>query len=387
MNTSSKGALVAGWFWLLFASVAFAAPQADSEKSDSEDNTTQSKSSKTPDVRGSEMKVKVEKGNFVAVPIPFHNPQLGWGLVLGAAYFYKQTEEQEKKQPASVSGIAAMYSENGSWALGIGQESYWDEDKWRITAAVGVADLDLDLLTPDGSGSGISADWLLEGEFLYAQIQRHIADRWYIGVLGRYIDFDQSIAIGLQPVDLGLDFSNDSKSVGLGISLERDSRDLPTNPYSGSLFKVSGLFNDKSLGSDATYESYKVAFRSYHKLSAPLVLAWEVRACQNSGTVPLWDACRVGLRGFSATDYMGKESALAQVEARWLISPRWGAVAFVGAGYMNDSLSGVRDDKAIPSYGVGARFAVMKAKRINLRVDYARSNDSDAWYLSAGEAF
>jgi hypothetical protein len=54
---------------------------------------------------------------------------------------------------------------------------------------------------------------------------------------------------------------------------------------------------------------------------------------------------------------------------------------------MNDSLSGVRDDKAISSYGVGARFMVMKAKRINVRVDYGRSNDSDAWYLSAGEAF
>jgi hypothetical protein len=372
---------------LLFAAVAFAQAQADNKQSTGEDKISQPRSSMTPDVRGSEMKVKFEKGHFVAVPLPFHNPQLDWGLAVGAAYFYKQTEEQKKEQPASVTGIAAMYSENGSWALGIGQESYWDEDKWRFTGAVGVADLDLDLLTSDGSGGGISADWLLEGEFLYAQIQRQIAHRWYFGVVGRYVDFDQSIAIDSQPMDLGLDFSNVSKSVGLGISLERDSRDLPTNPYSGSLFKVSGLFNDKSLGSDATYESYKLAFSSYHKLSAPLVLAWEVQACQNSGTAPLWDACRVGLRGFAATDYMGKESALAQVEARWLISPRWGAVAFAGAGYMNDSLSGLRDKDAIPSYGLGARFMVMKAKRINVRVDYARSNDSDAWYLSAGEAF
>jgi hypothetical protein len=84
---------------------------------------------------------------------------------------------------------------------------------------------------------------------------------------------------------------------------------------------------------------------------------------------------------------MGAESALGQVEARWQISKRWGAVAFAGVGYMNDSVSGLRDNEAIPSYGIGARFMVMAAKRINVRIDYGRSNDSDAWYLSAGEAF
>jgi hemolysin activation/secretion protein len=147
------------------------------------------------------------------------------------------------------------------------------------------------------------------------------------------------------------------------------------------------LFNDRSFGSDATYESYNVAFNSYHKLSAQFVLAWQVKACQISDKAPLWDACKVGLRGFPATEYMGTDSALGQVEARWQISRRWGAVGFAGAGYVKNSLAGLRDQEAIPSYGVGARFMVMKAKRINVRVDYARSNDSDAWYLSAGEAF
>jgi hypothetical protein len=377
-----------GCFLFLLAAVAFAEVKSDDGQSDSGDEKSQSRSSKTPDVRGSEMKVKLEKGHFIAVPIPQHNPQLDWGLVLGAAYFHKQTEEQKKAQPASVSGIAAYYSQNGSWALGLGQESYWDEDNWRFTGVLGAADLDLTLLVPDaGSDDGIGADWLLVGEFLAAQIQRKIAKQWYLGVMGRYVDFDQSIALGLQPVDLGLVFSSESKAVGLGISLERDSRDMPTNPYNGSLFKVSGLFNDESFGSDSTYESYNVAYNSYHKLTAPVVLAWQVKACQKTGTPPLWDACRVGLRGFSAMDYMGKESALAQVEARWQMSKRWGAVVFAGAGYMNDSVSGIRDQEAIPSYGAGIRFMVMTAKRINLRIDYGRSKDSSAWYLSAGEAF
>ncbi len=54
-----------------------------------------------------------------------------------------------------------------------------------------------------------------------------------------------------------------------------------------------------------------------------LVLAWELQGCQRAGTTPLWDACTVKLRGFSATDYLGEVSASGQVEARSQLSGRW----------------------------------------------------------------
>ena len=66
---------------------------------------------------------------------------------------------------------------------------------------------------------------------------------------------------------------------------------------------------------------------------------------------------------------------------------RWGLVAFAGSGYVGDSFSDVRDRESIPSYGAGLRFSVLPAKRINLRVDFARSLDSDAVHVSVGEAF
>jgi outer membrane translocation and assembly module TamA len=95
----------------------------------------------------------------------------------------------------------------------------------------------------------------------------------------------------------------------------------------------------------------------------------------------------VKLRGFSATDYLGKVSASGQIEARWQMSKRWGLVGFGGSGYVGSSFSGIRDDKPIPSYGVGVRFMVLAAKRINMRLDFARSLDSDAVHFTVGEAF
>jgi outer membrane translocation and assembly module TamA len=93
------------------------------------------------------------------------------------------------------------------------------------------------------------------------------------------------------------------------------------------------------------------------------------------------------LRGFSATDYLGRVSASAQLEARWQMSRRWGLVGFAGSGYVGDAFSGVRDHEPIASYGGGLRFMVLPAKRINIRLDLARSDDSDAIHFSVGEAF
>ena len=41
-----------------------------------------------PDIREDETRLKLQRGDFVVVPIPISNPTLESGLVAGAAYFY-----------------------------------------------------------------------------------------------------------------------------------------------------------------------------------------------------------------------------------------------------------------------------------------------------------
>lgn len=339
-----------------------------------------------PDIRDDESKLKAQKGNFVAVPIPFSNPTFNAGLVAGAAYFYPQSEEEKKVEPASLTGVGGMYSSNDSKALGIGQQNYW-RGNWRFTGVLVAADLRLSLLTPEDTTSGDSVDWNIRGGLFFAKLARKIKGNWYGGILTRYVDAEQAIE-GLDPgEESDFDLQSHLRSVGAGFYGEYDTRDMPTNAHTGQHFTLNALFNDEVIGSDSTYQSYSASFRSYHKLSDSFVLAWELQGCQRASTAPLWDACRLKLRGFSATDYMGKVTTSGQVEARWHLSKRWGAVAFAGAGYVGSSYNGIRENEPIPSYGVGVRFSVLPAKRINIRVDYARSIDSDAFLLSVGEAF
>jgi hypothetical protein len=54
---------------------------------------------------------------------------------------------------------------------------------------------------------------------------------------------------------------------------------------------------------------------------------------------------------------------------------------------IKNSFSEVREQELIPSYGIGLRYMVLKSQRINMRLDYARSKNSSAVYLSVSEAF
>jgi hypothetical protein len=338
-----------------------------------------------PDIRGEKVPLKVEKGDLVAVPIPTSSPTFGTGLVAGAAYFYPQTEEQKSSQSASFTGLGGMYTDNESWVAAIAQQSYWDEDKWRFFGVAGYADFKFVLRDPVTEGE-TGVNWGIEGGLFQGTLSRRIADSWYLGLLVRYLDITQDIETSLPEPPDGTD--SEITSAGAGLTLEYDSRDVPTNAYSGSRFETKAIFSQAKGLETSSYQSYYLRMRRYHKLNnSPIVIAWDVYGCSKGGKFPLWDTCRLNLRGFSMTDYLGDQSISAQVEARWQASKRWGFVVFGGAGHVSNSFSARGEDERVPSYGAGVRFMVLGSKRVNLRVDYAQSNDNEAWYISVGEAF
>ena len=379
-----------------FIVIAFFAPFAAAVESGASQDGDETPRSTTPavapDIRDDDVPLTVESGNVVVVPIPMSNPTLETGLIAVGAYFYPQTEEQAGHQPASVTGVAALYTNNDSRAVVLGHQSYWNEDTWRLGGAVGYADLNLTLLLPDELLGRDRVDWNINGNIAFAKLSYKTFGNWYTSVFGRWMDIDQQIGLGTSPDGFGADpqnFDLDTHitTAGLGLAIENDTRDLPINTYEGHKFELSALFNEESLGSDNNYQSYKIEYNSYHELSRPIVIAWQLIGCVKNGKVPIWDACRVPLRGFSALDHLGERSLAAQIEARWRLNDRWGLVAFTGGGSIYGPVFPTREEIFVPSYGMGIRFSVLQKKRINLRFDYARSLDSSAAYLSVGEAF
>jgi hypothetical protein len=372
-----------GWIIPVFCIVVALTIPPDANASAMPDATVE----QTPDLTDDETPVMLRKRQFVIVPIPVSDPALGTGLVLGGAYYYKQTPEQQKSQPPSVTAAAGAYTSTGSYAYGVTHQSYLGGDTWRVSGLVGYADLELELLSPDENSLGANIDWLIRGTFAEARLSRRLAGNWYIGGQLRYFDNEQQFRGSVSGVDESLSVAFGIETIGAGLLFEFDTRDVMSNPYSGRRFEVDSLFNDASEGVDSDYQTYQARFRSYGEVAEKLVLAYEFRGCYQSGNVPLWDSCKVHLRGFPITEYMSRTSASAQAEGRWRAFKRIGFVAFLGGGLSKRNYTDLRDDNLIPSYGVGIRGLVLESQRINMRLDYARSDNQDAFYLGVTEAF
>ena len=340
-------------------------------------------------VRGGDAPVTYDHGDWVVVPIPVLNPVLKGGVILGLGYFHPQTPEQAAAQPASVSGGGIMRTSNGSQGVLVAHQGYLEGDRWRYGIGGGKASVNADLVAPEDTGGLVGVDWEIEGWAAAAEVDRRIGDtHMYIGLIGRILKADQSFGVYVPPLDdRGFELGNTIKAVGVGMDFIRDTRDLTTNPSSGTMLKLKYLANAKRFGGDSDYQTREAYLRLYRGFSDSLVLAGELRACRKTGDVPLWDACTLSLRGFPATDHMVRGIAQARIEARWQILSRWGIAAFGGRGWITESFLGDDADDTVSNHGLGLRFTVLPSKKLNLRVDYGRSGDKDAWYVSVGEAF
>ena len=340
-------------------------------------------------VRGEDVAGVYDRGAWVVVPIPILNPVLDGGVILGVGYFHPQTKEQAAAQPASVSGAGALYTSNGSRGALVGHQGYRDGDRWRYSIVGGRAAVKIDLIAPDDTGGLLGVDWEIDGWAAAFEVDRRLGDsNMYVGLRGRVLQADQTFGVYIPPLDdLGFELENTIKSRGFGVDFMRDTRDLTTNPSSGSLLKLAYFVNAEALGGDTDYQTLDGYLRLYGRVSNSVVLAGEVRGCHKNGDVPLWDACMLSLRGFPATDYLARQVAQARVEARWQMAKRWGLVAFGGAGDVENAFSGKDKVGSVESYGLGLRFMVLPQKRLNMRLDYGRSESGGAWYISVGEAF
>lgn len=322
------------------------------------------------------------------VPIPLSDPTIGSGLALLGMYFHPQSADQAAAQPPSLTAAFAMATDNGSAVAGVAHMHYWDSDRWRFSGVAGNAHLNLDFFGsggPAGSQDN-SARWTVDGTFIQPQLYRRVAPNWYLGAQLRYASVRQSF--GFIPADAQQATGPlDVTTTGAGALLQRDTRDNKFNPYEGSLLDFNTMFIRGGLGGDVSYNAYELRYRKYLSLRPDLVLATDLRGCARTGDVPLFDDCFLQLRGYSATRYIGRYMALAQAELRWRVVGPLGLVAFAGTGVVANRFRDLGVGGAPVGFGIGLRYMVLEAERINLRVDLAQGGGSHVVYLSVTEAF
>jgi hypothetical protein len=332
-----------------------------------------------------------KKSDLLIVPIPQSSPSLGTGITLGGGLFYNPNGS---KEPWTTGG-AVMATTNGSWAIGAGHKMAWGKDKFRLTAFAGYADVNLRFfgIGPGAGDLNRSVDINDKGIIAFADPQIRIAPNVYFGMRALYIDLKTSLRNdGENPAGIELPAREiDSRLVQMGPVAVYDSRDSSLYPQDGIYAQASLLMGLKGLGSDFSNERLTIYANAYESIGERTVLAGRISTCAVSDGSPFYDICLYGassdLRGYETGRYRDQASWATQVEIRHRLKGKFGLAAFAGVGGIAPSLGDIGESKILPAAGAGIRWQPSKETPINLRIDFAVGRNSNAFYVSVGEAF
>jgi len=336
---------------------------------------------------------------FLAVPLVNNSPAMDTGFGAMGMYFFRLNSTDEESPPSLVS-LYAIYTTNKSYIFTPFGRFFWNEDKNRASFGFGTVRVNNDFIY-DEMGNDLRLVYSELRNFVTFEYSRRVIGDFYIG--GLYLGTKTSYKFD-QASDEVNDFTReffeqngitDNFVSSIGLNFSFDNRDYPYYPTRGFTFSVRPKLNADWLGSDNDYVDTDYAFSYFYPFNEQTILAVNISGGFAFGDVPFDGyqnyGIRNSLRGYEAGKYKGKNMIASQAELRWKFYRKWGAVFFAGTGSIWGNESGGEEEferNWLPSAGLGLRFMVSRAKKINLRLDYALGVDGNqGLYFGVMEAF
>ncbi len=177
----------------------------------------------------------------------------------------------------------------------------------------------------------------------------------------------------------------------LGLVGVIDTRDNIINPYKGRLAELSTYLFTQPLGSTFSFQVINGVYQQYWQIRPKQVLAFQFKSRFSFGDVPFLDLSTLGnddiLRGYPKNRFRDRHFAATQLDYRFPLWWRFGAVAFAGVGDVYGPSSELTIKNLKYSIGTGLRFVVDPAERLNIRLDYGYGTEGGYFYFVVGEAF
>lgn len=333
--------------------------------------------------------VPAQKGDWVVAPIPVSNPTLGTGLEIVALYLHPKKSRHPQTSPATTE-VGGLYTNQGTWFLGMFHKDELWEDRIRILTAAGAGVFELSYFGGAG-GSPLNDDPLhfrFDTEILYLQAQARLPGTvyWYIGPTYLFnqadvtFDLDQ-LAEGLPAVGPNL------RTAGVGVALTYDSSDDEYYPRSGTRAEVHWTDYGRAWGGDFEYRKFGGNLYRYFEVRSDLVAALAADFTGSTGTVPFYDLPNPEVRGYERGRYSSQYVFSLRAEARYKFRPRWGVIGFVDTGWANRTFGGLLSGETATSAGAGLRWQPQANQTLHLGLDAAVTNEGLVVFVQLGERF
>ncbi|MFT7593473.1 MAG: hypothetical protein ACI8R4_000786 [Paracoccaceae bacterium] len=324
-------------------------------------------------------------GSFIVAPIPFSNPTIGSGLMLGAGYLF--TIDPGSK-PSSI-GVGGLRSDNGSQGIMLSANLAFNNNRWLFKSMFAQADVVYDLYLPGNAILPISQN----GIYARMSLAYGVTPQLSFGAALRYLDTTLvPNAPGLPPIPPPFDKFLSVEVASIGFISDWDRRDDTIYATRGGLLHVEAFHNAALTGLIDDYDKAYLSYAHYYKLGQSGVLVGNASVCGASQGTPFFDLCGLGttdsFRGFSATQLIGLRLVSLQMEYRHQLTKRLGMVGFAGVGQVGSSFSDLKLGGTHSAAGVGARYRVSKKFPLDFSVDVSRNDLGDnLLYVYVGQRF
>lgn len=330
----------------------------------------------------------------LVAPIPFHNSQIGWGLVLMAGLIHRFDDDTTLKP--STGAVAGMVSDNGSWGVFGIEIARFAQDAWRARALGSYLTVRYDFygVGIDAGHAGRSIPVEQRLTVAAGALLRRVTTGLYFGAA---LTWMQSQVTLRDTAGSGAAVTADdlptTNLFAPGIQGEYDTRNDDYWPERGSLAQLKGNFFTTALGGARDFQRYVAAWSWYRSLRGKqLVLATNVNVCGAPGDTPFYGLCSIGagrfaLRGYTQGRYRDRYMTTVQGEVRAHTTGRLGATVFGGFGQVASSGKDIFSAAALFAGGAGLRYQLTRRYPMHLRLDYAWGRDGGLLYFSVSEAF
>lgn len=332
---------------------------------------------------------------IILAPVINYTPETKLGFGVGAKFLFKPGHAGDNTRTSNVP-ISALYTLENQFILFSGYEVFFNEEQWMLEGNIKLQDFPRFFY-----GIGRDAPIEAEEEYSFAQIliEPILLKRAFLRYLflGGGIRYNK--VTGVEAIKNGklenINYSGalGATSVGIELAAVYDSRNNLLNTQSGFYFELTHGFYGKVFGGTNEFELTKLDMRYFTKPFSKLedVLAFQLKMHFTHGDAPLTELALFGsqeiMRGYYEGRFIDRHLVAAQVEYRKNITGRLGAVVFLGAGDVANSVGNFNFKNLRPTAGIGLRFLIERKEKLNVRFDWGFGRKTNNYYLNIAEAF
>lgn len=317
---------------------------------------------------------------------PFYAPETSLGLVFTDILHFKN----EKQKHFSSLNLFALYTLKNQFSIGAAPSIYFDNQNYLLEGRVVYTNF---LRKFYGVGRNSSKDD--EEEFVNrahgfgVSFSRKIIENLMFGM--QYDLADMTIQDTDDDGVLQYCKTNGVIS-GFGFKAKFDTRDNNIYPTKGVLVRADYLLYNNRFGSKYNYSKSVFDFRNYFYIyDKKLLFSYQLYTEFINGCAPVQVLPAIGgsnlLRGFYANRFTDNILLTLQPELKIKITNSIWLAVFTGVGNVYENLEDIDLKEIKTASGFGARIKIKDNPRMNFRIDFAYSNESQGTYFTLMEAF